>query len=249
MACASEFSFPRKSRRSFCRCSVMPWATTPSTTNGVSAGVAARGKRLETRPQEARLGKPALRLRHDDVGRNQSLVSGVVAFEQRDHRAGARIHVPAAGLPRGLDHVGRRLVAVVAVGHAADQRVLVRLLRQFRQQFADANAVHVGRDGASSADPCSPEPASGFGSKVSMWLAPPQSQTWMTDLALALAFAEDAAACSPALSWPPSISPAAPRRPRPTASRREISSPADDPSWESHSVLMLQSPKTGFAIS
>ena len=46
----------------------------------------------------------------------------------------------------GLHQVGRRLVAVVAVGHAADQRELVGLLRQFGKQRAELNAGHVGGD-------------------------------------------------------------------------------------------------------
>ena len=90
--------------------------------------VAARGEGLESRSQEPRFGESALRLRHHDVGWNQALVSGVIAVEQRNHGADARIHVLAAGLPRGLNHVGRGLVAVVAVGHAADQGILVRVL-------------------------------------------------------------------------------------------------------------------------
>ena len=118
----------------------------PSTTNCGRRGVAAGGERLVARSQEAGFGEPALRLGQHDVGRDQPLVAGVVALEQRDHGADARKDQPAAGRAPGLHQVGRRLVAVVAVRHAADDRVLVGLLGQQRQQFADPNAVHVGGD-------------------------------------------------------------------------------------------------------
>ena len=38
-------------------------------------------------------------------------------------------------------------MAVVAVGHAADDGILVSLFGQQRHQFADADAVHVGGNG------------------------------------------------------------------------------------------------------
>jgi lipase chaperone LimK len=38
-------------------------------------------------------------------------------------------------------------VGVAAVRHAADERVLVGLLREHRQQFADLDAADIGRDG------------------------------------------------------------------------------------------------------
>ncbi len=109
-------------------------------------GVAAGGERLVARAQEPGFGEPALRLGQHDVGRDQPLVAGVVALEQRDHGADAGKDQPAAGRAPGLHQVGRRLVAVVAVRHAADDGVLVGLLGQQRQQFADPNAVHVGGD-------------------------------------------------------------------------------------------------------
>ncbi len=52
--------------------------------------IAAGGERLVAAAQKARLGKPPLQLGQHDVGRNQSVVSGVVALEERDHRADAR---------------------------------------------------------------------------------------------------------------------------------------------------------------
>ena len=90
MACSSVFSLWSSSRRSRCRSSEMPWATTPSTANRALRRVAAGGEGLVARAQEARLGEPPLRLGQHDVGRNQPLVAGVVALEQRDHRADAR---------------------------------------------------------------------------------------------------------------------------------------------------------------
>ena len=38
-------------------------------------------------------------------------------------------------------------MTIVAVGHAADERILVGLLGKFRQQLTDAYAVDVGLDG------------------------------------------------------------------------------------------------------
>ncbi len=108
--------------------------------------IAAGGEGFVSRPQETGLGEPPLRLGQHDVGREQALVAGVVALEQRDHGAGAGIDQPIAGAPAGLRQVGRRLVAVVAVGHAADDGVLVGLLGQHRQQLADPDPVHVGLD-------------------------------------------------------------------------------------------------------
>ena len=106
--------------------------------------VAAGGKGLELRPQEALFGEPPLRLGQHHVGRNHALVAG--ALEQREHGPDARIGQPLAGRVPGLHQVGRRFVAVVAVGHAADQRVLVGLLGQFGKQLAELDAVHVGGD-------------------------------------------------------------------------------------------------------
>ena len=111
------------------------------------AGVAAGGEGLVARAEEAGFGEAALRLGEHDVGRNQPLVAGVVALEERDHRAHARVDVAPAGGEAGLHHVGGRLMRVHAVRHAADDGVLVRLLGEQREQFADADAAHVGLDG------------------------------------------------------------------------------------------------------
>ena len=119
----------------------MPWATTPSTAKRGLAGIAAGGEGLVARAQEAGFGEAALRLGEHDVGRDQALVAGVVALEQRDHRADAGIDIAAAGHAAGLHHVGGGFVAVDAVGHAADEGILVGLLGQQRQEFADADAA------------------------------------------------------------------------------------------------------------
>ncbi len=54
--------------------SEMPWLTTPSTANGRSGRIAARGEGLIARTQEAGLGKASLRLGQHDVRRNQSAI-------------------------------------------------------------------------------------------------------------------------------------------------------------------------------
>ena len=59
--------------------------------------VAAGGEGLVARAQEAGLGEASLRLGQHDVRRDQSLVAGVVALEQRDHRAHAGVDLAAAG--------------------------------------------------------------------------------------------------------------------------------------------------------
>ena len=46
---------------------------------------------------------------------------------------------------RRLHQVGRGLVAVVAVRHAADERILVGLLGQLGEPLAEGDALHVGR--------------------------------------------------------------------------------------------------------
>ena len=52
--------------------------------------IAAGGEGFVARAQESGLGEPSLRLGQHDVGRNQALVAGVVALEQRDHGARRR---------------------------------------------------------------------------------------------------------------------------------------------------------------
>ncbi len=108
--------------------------------------VASRGKRHVARSQKTGFRKSSLRLGKHDVGWDQPLVAGLVASEQGDHCPDAWVHQPIAGTPAGLRQIGCRLVAVVAVSHAADERVLVGLLGQQREQLADADAVHVGGD-------------------------------------------------------------------------------------------------------
>ncbi len=108
--------------------------------------VAAGDEWFVTCPQKARLGESPQRLGHHDIRWNQALVSGVVTSEQRDHGAGAGIDQPIAGRATGLHQVGRRFMAAVVVGHAADDGVLVGLLGQQRKLATDADAVHIGRD-------------------------------------------------------------------------------------------------------
>ena len=106
--------------------------------------IAARGKRLVTRPQKSSFVKPPLRFREHDIRRDQSLVTGVVALGQRHHGTHAREHGFPPRLPAGLHEVRRGLVAVVAMRHAADEGIFIRLLRQHGHQFADADAGNIG---------------------------------------------------------------------------------------------------------
>ena len=110
-------------------------------------GIATGGKGTEPRTQKAGLVKTALGFGENDVGRNQSFVPGVVALEQGSHRPGAGINHAAAGLPPSLHHVGGGFVTVVAMGHAADDGIFIRLLGGERQQFHDARAGHDGLNG------------------------------------------------------------------------------------------------------
>ncbi len=110
-----------------------------------SVRIAAGGERFVFGAQEARLGKTSLGLRQHDVGRNQAFVAGVSAEESGDNAAGTGIDQRAAGRVPGLGHVGRRLMAVLPMCHAANDRVLVRQLGQLRQQLTDVRAGHVGR--------------------------------------------------------------------------------------------------------
>src|ERR1035438_5809317 len=68
----------------------------------------------------------------------------VRALEQREHRADARVGQALAGRMRRLHKVSSRFMTVVPMGHAADEGILVCLLRQVGEQFADLDAVHVG---------------------------------------------------------------------------------------------------------
>ena len=108
--------------------------------------VAARGERPIALAQKTVLGKAPLRLREHDIRRNQAARCGL-AFKQRDHRAGARVHQPLARFPAGLHRVGRRFMGEDAVRHAADEGILVGLLRQQREQLVDQHAIRPGGDG------------------------------------------------------------------------------------------------------
>ena len=106
--------------------------------------IAARGERFVRGAQEALLGKPPGCLEHHDVGRKQPFV--LLFLEEGEDGAHAGVGQPPAGQVAGLHQVGRRLVAVVAMGHAADQGVLVGLLGQFGEQRAELDSIHVGGD-------------------------------------------------------------------------------------------------------
>ena len=110
--------------------------------------VAARREGLELRAEEAGLGEAPLRLREHDVRRDQPLVAGLVALEVGEHGADARIREALARDVAGLHQVRGGLVAVVLVGHAADQRELVRDLRKLREQLAHLHAGHARLDRA-----------------------------------------------------------------------------------------------------
>ena len=109
-------------------------------------GVAAGGERLVARPQEARLVEAALGPGQHDVGWDEAGVAAIVPLELRDDGPEGRVNQPAAGLAAGLDDVRSGLVAVIAVGHAADDGVLVGLLRELGQQLPDLDPGHVRVD-------------------------------------------------------------------------------------------------------
>src|ERR1017187_898895 len=109
-----------------------PWSHNAFHCKPALPGVAPSGKGLVTRSQKARLGKPPLRLGQHDVRRKQSPVSRLGPFEQRDDGPYAWEDIPAALRPSGLDHVGGRFMAIVAVSHAADDGILVGLFCQER---------------------------------------------------------------------------------------------------------------------
>ena len=108
--------------------------------------VAAGGEWPITLGQETVLGEPALRLSEHDVRRNQAACRGSLTLEQGYHRSGAGVDQPLARLPAGLHRVGSGFVGVDAVGHAADDGVLVGLIRQQRHQLVDFEAGGFGRD-------------------------------------------------------------------------------------------------------
>ena len=110
-------------------------------------GVAASCKGPKPRTQKAGFIETALGFGENDVGRNQPFVTGIVASEQGRHGASAGINHAAAGLPPSLHHVGGGLVSVVAMGHAADDGIFVRLLGDERQEFQNARAGHDGLNG------------------------------------------------------------------------------------------------------
>ncbi len=97
--------------------------------------ITAGGEGLVAGPQEADFREPPQRVGEHDVGRNQPLVSGIVALQPRNHGADGRINPPAARLAPGQHQVGRRLVAIPLLMelHAPYERVLVRHLGQLGQ--------------------------------------------------------------------------------------------------------------------
>ena len=109
--------------------------------------ITAGGEGLAPRSEETRFGKTPLQLGQHDIRRNQPLVARVVAFELRHHGADGRVHQTIAGLPACLDQVGRGLVGVYAMGHAADEGVFVGLLREQGQQLTDPDSRHIGGKG------------------------------------------------------------------------------------------------------
>ena len=90
------------------------------------AGVAACREGLVALAEESRFRESPLGRRQHDVRRHEALVAVVVALEDGDDRADGREDKPS-GPAAGLRYVGRRLVSVHAVGHAADDAVLVGL--------------------------------------------------------------------------------------------------------------------------
>src|SRR6185369_13947256 len=85
-------------------------------------------KRLVARPQEALLRKPPGCLKHHDVRWKQTLIP--LFHEVGEDGPDARIGEAPAWYVAGLHQVRRGLVPVISMRHAADQRILVRLLRK-----------------------------------------------------------------------------------------------------------------------
>ena len=110
--------------------------------------IAAGGERLVFRAQEAGLGEAALRLGEHDVGRDEPFVSGVVALEERDHRA-------HAGVDTSWPPETRPVCMVYdAVSCAFTPCVMLRMSEYLSACLAssgsssrDANAFDVGLDG------------------------------------------------------------------------------------------------------
>src|ERR1017187_7745975 len=109
--------------------------------------VAAGGERFVARAQETGFAEASLGLGEHDVGRDETLVSGVIALEEGDHRAHAGVDLVPARQAAGLHGIGRRLVGVDAVRHAADEGILVGLFGEQGEEFRDADARDVGLDG------------------------------------------------------------------------------------------------------
>ena len=124
-------------------------------------GVAAGGKRLEQGAEETFFRKSPLGLGQDHVGRDQPFV--IRAFEQREDGADAGVGQPFTGRVRGLHQVGSGLMAVVTVGHAADEGKLVGLLGEVGEQFAEPKPIHVGGDGICASHPCNRSPSRVWG--------------------------------------------------------------------------------------
>ena len=134
----------RSSRRSRCRCSACPARRCPR--RRTAAGRVAAGGEWFVRSRGSPLRRIALRLGEHDVGRNQAGVAASLPLNSETTAPTDGKRQALAGCPAGLHRVGGRFVRVVAVGHAADEGVLVGLLGQQRQQFADEDARHVGRN-------------------------------------------------------------------------------------------------------
>ena len=111
------------------------------------SGIAAGGEGLDSRAEEARLREPSLKLRQHDVGRDEPLVTGIVALEERHDCADPRVHDTASGHASRLCDICSRLVGAAAVRHAPNDGELVGHLRELGQKLVDADAVHVRGDG------------------------------------------------------------------------------------------------------
>jgi hypothetical protein len=86
--------------------------------------------------------KPELR---DRYGKSKFGQSCLVA-RRLVERGIPYVTINYAGWVAGLHQVGRRLVAVVAVGHAADEGELVGLPGQLGEERAELDSLHVGGD-------------------------------------------------------------------------------------------------------
>ncbi len=193
---------------SCCRWSEMPGATMPSTANrdwpGRRRSRTAYSVHPGNPPPRSGPAAPSARYTGGPIPYTRP-----VAFEERNDGADTGINVAASGRPGGLDHVGGRLMAVVAVGHAANHRsiyppaspVAAAARRSGCRPRWSRSACRAARNNPSRLPVSGPRcrdaggrPTSRSGSRIWLWLA-----------------GAAVAARERRVMWWPSTKPAAPR--------------------------------------